>query len=426
MFDTAKQSQTKEAKEYKYVRKSFRFEGELYTVYGKTEKEAKAKMAKLRKDLENGIAVKQHRGSAALKSLTGDYTVSRYSEIWLSTYIKPKIRKPGAKKQNNTISQKSYDMYVQKLNGAILPAIGNLKLRNVTDTHLQSILNSEKEAGLSKSHCDKVKIVINAMFRQAVKSRLIQYNPAEDLVVTAEKGIGHRSITAYEREILLEVARTHRCGLWIRFLLSTGIRPGESAPLQVKDLDFQNNLVRVYKAIESGTENVVGPPKSDAGYRFVPIRQDIREDLLAVCAERDADCYLFPQMDGKTMMTTTAMSNNWRSFARQMDLKMGAETTNHGHIYDPKDLDKNGKPLYPDENGNPRNGHKIAPDLVPYCLRHTACTDMQKAGVPLNIAKVIMGHEDIKITAAIYTHTDTEDVRLAGQMMDAYRALDHE
>ena len=50
---------------------------------------------------------------------------------------------------------------------------------------------------------------------------------------------------------------------------------------------------------------------------------------------------------------------------------------------------------------------------------------MQKAGVPLNIAKVIMGHEDIKITAAIYSHTDSEDVRLAGQMMDAYRSSNH-
>ena len=25
----------------------------------------------------------------------------------------------------------------------------------------------------------------------------------------------------------------------------------------------------------------------------------------------------------------------------------------------------------------------VAPDLVPYCLRHTYCTDLQRAGVPL-------------------------------------------
>ena len=120
------------------------------------------------------------------------------------------------------------------------------------------------------------------------------------------------------------------------------------------------------------------------------------------------------------MMTTTAISNNWRSFSRQMDLVMGAETTAHGHIYDPKDIDKRGIPLYPDENGLPRNGHKIADDLVLYCLRHTFCTDLQKAGVPLNIARIIMGHEDIRVTASIYTHTDSEDVRAAGEKLNSY------
>lgn len=97
------------------------------------------------------------------------------------------------------------------------------------------------------------------------------------------------------------------------------------------------------------------------------------------------------------------ISNNRRSFSRQMDLVMGAETTAHGHIYDPKDIDKRGIPLYPDENGLPRNGHKIADDLVLYCLRHTFCTDLQKAGVPLNIARIIMGMR-IFASQQAYTH----------------------
>ena len=405
---------------YKYVRKTFCYKGDQYTVRGRTEKEAREKLAKLRREVESGLVVGQHSAKAKQRALTGDLTVQQYSEVWLETYIRPKVRKPGSPKQKNTMEEKTYDMYVQKLNGTILPSVGDMKLREVIDTHLQKILNDEKVKGMSKSHCEKVKIVLNAMFRQAAKSRLIPYNPAEDLLVTAEQGEGHRSITAYEREILHETAKTHRCGLWVRFLLSTGIRPGESAPLQVKDIDFEKRLVRITKAIESGTENVVGPPKSKAGIRSTPLREDIAKDLQAVLAGKDPDEYVFPQTDGKTMMTTTSLCNNWRSFSRQMDLAMGAETTAHGHIYDPKDVDKKGVPLYPDENGKPRNGHKIADDLVLYCLRHTFCTDLQKAGVPLNIARIIMGHEDIRITASIYTHTDSEDVQSAGELLNTY------
>lgn len=46
----------------------------------------------------------------------------------------------------------------------------------------------------------------------------------------------------------------------------------------------------------------------------------------------------------------------------------------------------------------------VADDLVPYCLRHTFCTDLQDAGVPINVAKELMGHSDISVTSKIYTH----------------------
>lgn len=44
------------------------------------------------------------------------------------------------------------------------------------------------------------------------------------------------------------------------------------------------------------------------------------------------------------------------------------------------------------------------PDLEPCLLRYTFCTDCQTAGVPLNVAKELMGHSDISVTAKIYTH----------------------
>ena len=46
----------------------------------------------------------------------------------------------------------------------------------------------------------------------------------------------------------------------------------------------------------------------------------------------------------------------------------------------------------------------LAEDLEPYVLRRTFCTDCQAAGVPLNVAKELVGHSDISVTAKIYTH----------------------
>lgn len=408
------------AKDYNYVRKSFVYDGERYFVRGKTEEEAIEKKIELKRKLEKGERVNQHIKSQEQKRLSGDMSVKDYSEMWLNTYIKPKIRTAGASKQRGTISQKSFEMYTQKLGGYIIPAIGKMKLKSVTDTNLQSILNKQKENGLSFSTCNKIKIVMNAMFSQAVKSRLITFNPADDLSVTAEVKGQRRSLTDDERKTILEVCKTHRCGLWVRCLLATGMRPAESAALQVSDIDFNTNLIHISKAIESGTENIVGDPKTKAGYRDIPITNAILNDLKEAVKGKAPAAYVFPQTDGVTMMTTTAMSNNWRSFLRQVDLAMGAETTAHGHIYDPKDIDKNGIPLYPDKNGNPRNGHKVAEDLVLYCLRHTYCTDLQKKGISLNLAKYLMGHSDISVTASIYTHTGADDAIAAGQIINLY------
>ncbi len=102
---------------YTYIRKTFTYKGERFTVRGRTEKEARDKQFQLMRDLENGIVVKQHAAVMRQKSMTGDLTVSEYSEIWLETYVKPKVRKPGAAKQKNTIEEKSYEMYVYKLSG---------------------------------------------------------------------------------------------------------------------------------------------------------------------------------------------------------------------------------------------------------------------------------------------------------------------
>lgn len=62
----------------------------------------------------------------------------------------------------------------------------------------------------------------------------------------------------------------------------------------------------------------------------------------------------------------------------------------------------------------------VAPDLVPYCMRHTYCTDLQAAGVPINVAKELMGHSDIKTTSAIYTHSTDVAINHAADMINAH------
>lgn len=389
-----------------YISKSFRFDGKVYNVKGRTEKECYEKMAAKKEMLR--------RGEVKPKALT----VEAWAGMWLETYLKPKVRKPGAPKLKGTMTQKSYAMYDEKLRRYILPAIGRMRLSDVRDVDLQRILNQQAET--SFSHASKVRMIMRAMFKQAHVSRLIVYDPALALTLPAVKQGGRRSLTEEERAVLLDVAKTHRCGLWVRFMLYEGLRPGETAALRVKHLDFGRGLISVEEAVESGS-GVVGAPKTAAGIRYVFIDDEIRDDLQAVIEGKDAEDFVFTQTDGKTMMTAGTIQNNWRYFARQMDLAMGAESTPHGHIYDPKDLRADGSPIYPDprDKTKPRNGHKLADDLVLYCLRHTYCTDLGKKGVPIEDIKYLMGHEDITMTLTVYSHPGEETAERAAKIVRA-------
>ena len=340
---------------YTYIRKTITWDSRRYEVRGKTEQEACEKLADL--------VVSLKRGEFAA---SGQTTVEQWFQQWMQTYKIP-----------SGITPKSLRLYDEKYNGYIGPAIGQKKLQDVRDLHLQTILNTQ--AGRSYSHVSKLRMVLQELFRQARRSRLIVFDPAEGLQLPESTKRSHRPITAAERRHILALAKEHRAGLWVLTILYAGLRPGETAALSWKDIDFDRNEIHVYKAIESGTKTVKAP-KTPAGVRDIPMRQELRDRLLD--AQGRPYDLVFPAPAGG-VRSANSLQRLWGSFAHALDLHMGAKVQD-GVI----------------------TKHALAPDLTPYCLRHTFCTDLQRAGVPINVAKELMGHANISVTANIYTHRD--------------------
>ena len=323
---------------------------------GKTEQEACDKLADLITTLK--------QGDLALAG--SNLTVDQWFAQWRDTYKAP-----------SGLTPKSFGLYDEKYRGYIGPAVGHLKLTEVRDLHLQTILNTQ--AGRSYSHVSKLRMVMQELFRQARRSRILLYDPAEGLQLPESVKGTHRPITNQERRHILALAQTHPSGLWVLTILYTGLRPGETAALLWKDIDFARNEIHVYKAVESGTR-AIKAPKTPAGARDIPMRPELRDRLLA--ARGAPESPVFPSARGG-VRSANSLRRLWNAFARDLDLRMGAKV-------------RDGEVIQ----------HAIAPDLTPYCLRHTFCTDLQRAGVPINVAKELMGHANISVTANIYTHRD--------------------
>lgn len=340
---------------YTYVRKTMTFAGKRYEVRGKTEAEAREKLNLLRQTLIRGDIFS-----------SGSVSVNQWYKKWVNTY-----------KASSGITPKSLHLYDEKYNKYLRPVIGRLPLKDIRDFHLQEILNNQ--IGMSFSHVSKLRMVMQEMFRQAKRSRLLVYDPSEDLILPDSVKRPHRPITELERTHILAVAAEHYAGLWVLTLLYAGLRPGETAALIWEDIDFVRNEIHVNKSLESGS-NRIKEPKTSAGVRDIPMRRELREQLWLV---RDIpQLPVFLNKMGRRH-NHSSLYRMWASFVRAVDLHMGA-VVEDGKI----------------------TQHAIAPDLTPYCLRHSFCTDLQRAGVPINVAKELMGHSDISITANIYTHRD--------------------
>lgn len=352
-----------------YVTKTFRYEGKKYFAYGKTEEEAITKKIQMMAELKN-----QEKTSG------GNMTVDAWFKQWLEVYKKP-----------TGITAKSLYQYQIKYDRFISPEIGRKKLKDVREIDLQRILNDN--AGQSFSQLSKLRMVMQGMFQKARKTRMIPFDPAEDLTLPEYSKGSRRSLTETERTLFLKVEPTVKGGLFYFAMLYTGMRPGELTALQWRDIDFSEKTIRVCRAAESGAWNTLKDPKTDAGTRVIPIRKELLARLQEL-PKGDPMSPVFLNQAGN-MHNMNSMKRLWGRICRAMDIELGAETKRNKIVES-----------------------KLAPDLVPYCLRHTFCTDLQNAGVPINLAKELMGHSDISVTANIYTHRNEKLLQKTIAKMD--------
>nr|DAM83809.1 MAG TPA: Integrase [Caudoviricetes sp.] len=361
-----------------YYKKTFTFEGKRRYVYGKTEIEAIEKRAILKSQLEGGKV-----------EISRNTQVSIWINEWLDNYKEPEV------------NYRWYKDIKSICNRIIVPAIGHMRISSVKPLHVKKILNSIQ--GYSSSYNAKIYDIINQIFRSAQENELITQNP----MIGIRKPLGvkpknRRAITDEERKYTLQVAKYHRGGLFILIILYCGLRPQEVVPLRWSDIDFKKRRIIINKALKS--DGVIrNSTKTEAGMRCVPIPmillnrlkleyESIRDNNVLICTNTRGEHY-----------TKSSINDLWKNFKREMNIAAGCKVHPQKHQIMP--------PYF------------VPDDLTLYCYRHTYCTDLQAAGVPINVAKELMGHEDIAVTSKIYTHKSDMALNNAAELIDKYSSV---
>jgi integrase len=292
------------------------------------------------------------------KGVSSKMLFKEFADNWFELNVK-----------NADCSQVNKENYKNYTYTHIIPYFKDYRLCDIYEDDCQRFLN--QYVGYSKAMVSKLRMTLRRILRKAMKQKLIADNPAEDIILPKVTQGQRRPITDKERAMILETAKTHYAGAMVLTMLYCGLRPIEVRNLKWADIDLKQDLLTVTKS------------KTVAGTgRKLPIPPQLKSALIEHKLKGQNDVWVFVRCKNHSLpLDENAFYHAWHNFCREMDISNGATVYRNQIIKS-----------------------TLSEDLEPYLLRHTFCTDCQSAGVPLNVAKELMGHSDISVTAKIYTH----------------------
>jgi integrase len=171
----------------------------------------------------------------------------------------------------------------------INPAIGYLRLRELTPLAVRGMLNGLQDRGLTSGTIRLARAVVGMVLSDAVAWGYLKSNPADKIKLPkgAEGRVAY-AMTPDEARALVDAALTDPDDLVFVFALVTGLRPEEYIGLQRRNVelvtrgDSEWGLVRVRQVatqLRGGAGWEFPPPKTKRGVRDVPFPAPVYHEL---------------------------------------------------------------------------------------------------------------------------------------------------
>lgn len=346
------------------------------SVYGKSQAEAKAKLAR---------AMSEYKGAPI--GHTDKYTVADWLRVWFETYSEPFLRIGTAESYRNMIENH------------IIPALGRIKLSSLNSIQIQRFYLEEQKSGrrkvtkkdgpteLSNAFMRSMHNTLHLALDKAVSLRLITYNPTNECRAPAIQRQEMKTLPAEFVGAYLEEAE-HRGLLAIFYLeLTSGLRRGELCALLLSDLNVETRVLTINKSVlHHKGKIIIQPPKTKNSFRKVVLPQ-ITVDLILQHHEKFGDNpIMFPHWETGEYIQPNYL---YRVHCKMLEA-IGAE---HIRFHD---------------------------------LRHTFSTMAIQNGVDIKTLSGMLGHFSSSFTLDTYTHItqkmQEDAAQKVGTFIEASRA----
>lgn len=114
--------------------------------------------------------------------------------------------------------------------------------------------------------------LLNEMSDKAVKCRYIDFNPLNAVEIKKHKKKHGKAFTHEQEERFVQACKTNYRGDALLVVLYCGLRRGELLALTTDDIHLEERYISINKQFQNGK---IVPPKTSAGYRNVPILDNL-------------------------------------------------------------------------------------------------------------------------------------------------------
>ena len=202
--------------------------------------------------------------------------------------------------------------YLSKMRLHALPHLGQLRLSQVTTPMVHRLKDDLLAAGQSPANCRKVLTVMVQFLRYCVERGMIPGNPALGVKVERTTRI-YKGVTVPSREAMNTAlaAADPDFRPMMALALFCGLRSSELRGLAWSDVDLAEGWLTVRQRADR--RGVLGPPKSRAGNRRVPLGPMVVNTLRkwqVRCPPSKADL-VFPNRRGKPRRHDNLLHRHW-------------------------------------------------------------------------------------------------------------------
>ena len=342
--------------------------GRRISVYGLTESDCRQKRDRRRRELE--LAPAQDRG-----------TVDGLMNEWLAA-VRPRVR------------PRTYELYELITRLHVIPELGETRLSELTAARIEQLRDKKLKAGLSSATVMHIRIVLKSALKRALKQGRVATNAAALSEPPQRKMTRElRALTAEEADRFLGACSRSRFGPLFSLAVATGLRRGELCGLKWTDIDWKKKTLSTRRQVQRvlladpidielpdgrrrkiKSELKEAELKSKASKRTIPLsavalaalrrQQELQEEDRAVAGEKWADeAWVF--------------------------------STHRGTALEPRNVTRA-------FNAAIKTAKLASLGVRLHDLRRSFVALLKRSKVPLEVARDLLGHSSIVLTAETY------------------------